>query len=305
MKTVTSFHRTTLRGFLKLSQSSPIAPLYFLLGELPLDANLHMDVMILFWSIWSNPKTKVYDIVKYILMMSDNTSLTWAAHLRILCQTYQLPDPLTLMQGDAWPKEKWKTLVRTKITVHHESALRRKALSNWKLGFLNIQLTGLTGRHHPALYGVFTTHDVSRLRPHIKMLSGDYTCYATLGIERDMDPQCRICSLTFLSPAPSEDIQHILTRCRGTADVRNKLIPEILNTVSKHFPSNKILEIHDHHTMTQFILDCSSPNLSSTTRIDPNHPDIFHVVRVCRDMCYAIHTERIRQLKALGLIVHN
>ena len=42
-----------------------------------------------------------------------------------------------------------------------------------------------------------------------------------------------------------------------------------------------------------------------TTRIDPNHPDIFHVVRACRDMCYAVHAERIRKLKALGLIAHN
>ena len=209
MKTVTSFHRTTLRGFLKLSPSSPTAPLYFLLGELPLEANLHMDVLILFWSIWSNPQTKVYDIVKYILMMTDNTSLTWAAHVRILCQTYHLPDPLALMQGDAWPSERWKTLVKTKITVYHESALRRKALTNWKLSYLNIQVTGLTGRHHPVLSGVFTTHVVSRLRPHIKMLSGDYTCYATLGIERDMDPQCRLCSSFSLSPAPSEDIQQI------------------------------------------------------------------------------------------------
>ena len=305
MKTITSFHRTTLRGFLKLSPSSPTAPLYFLLGELPLEANLHMDVLILFWSIWSNPQTKVYDIVKYILMMTDNTSLTWAAHVRILCQTYHLPDPLALMQGDAWPSERWKTLVKTKITVYHESALRRKALTNWKLSYLNIQVTGLTGRHHPVLSGVFTTHDVCRLRPHIKMLSGDYTCYATLGIERDMDPQCRLCSSFSLSPAPSEDIQHILTRCRGTAEVRDKLMPEVLNTVSKHFSSNKILEHHDHRTMTQFILDCSSLNLSSSTRIDPNHPDIFHVVRACRDMCYAVHAERIRKLKALGLIAHN
>ena len=304
MKTITSFHRTTLRGFLKLSQTSPIAPLYFLMGELPLEANLHMDVLILFWNIWSNPQTKVFDIVKYILMMTDNTSLTWAAHVRILCQTYQLPDPLTLMQGDPWPKEKWKTLINTRITVYHETVLRRKALGNWKLSLLNVQLTGLTGRHHPVLSGLFTTHDVSRLRPHVKMLAGDYTCYATLAIERGTDPQCRLCPATLSCPPPSEDIQHVLLRCRGTADVRTKMIPELLNTVAKFFPRNKILDHHDHLTMIQFILDCSSPNLPSTTRIDPNHINSFEVIRVCRDICYGIHKERIRKLRALGHIVH-
>ena len=60
MKSVTSFHLTILRGFLKLSKSSPIAQIYFLLGELPVEANLHMDVLNLFWNIWSNPQTTVF-----------------------------------------------------------------------------------------------------------------------------------------------------------------------------------------------------------------------------------------------------
>jgi hypothetical protein len=76
-------------------------------------------------------------------------------------------------------------------------------------------------------------------------------------------------------------------------------MPEVLNTVLKLFSSDKILENHEHRTMPQLILDCSSLNLSSTTRIDPNHPDIFHVVRACPNMCYAIHAERIQKLKVL------
>ena len=237
-------------------------------------------------------------------MMSDNTSLTWAAHVRILCQTYQLPDPLALMQVDPWPKEKWKSLINTKITVHHESLLRRKALSNWKLSFLNVQLTGLSGRHHPVLSGIFTTHDASRLRPHVKMLTGDYPCFATLAVDRGTDPQCRLCPATPTYQAPCEDIQHVLMRCKGTADVRTKMMPELLNAVAKFFPLNMILDCHDHPTLSQFILDCSSPNLPSRTRIDPNHRKCFEVIRVCRDICYGIHKERIRKLRGFGHIVH-
>ena len=36
MRTVAGFHRKVLRGILKFSPVSPIAPLYFLLGELPM-----------------------------------------------------------------------------------------------------------------------------------------------------------------------------------------------------------------------------------------------------------------------------
>ena len=108
LNALTTFYHKTLRGILKLSTTSPVAPLYFLLGELPIEATIHLDLFSLFWNIWSNPQTTVFEVVKYILKMSHNNSLTWSAHLRILFQLYSLPDPLALMEGSLWPKEKWK-----------------------------------------------------------------------------------------------------------------------------------------------------------------------------------------------------
>ena len=100
-----AFHRKLLRGFLKLSQSSPIPALYFLLGELPLQGRLHLDVLSLFWSVWSNPESTTYNIVKYLLTMSSDNSRTWSIHLRHICRMYSMKDPLVLLQEDAWPQE--------------------------------------------------------------------------------------------------------------------------------------------------------------------------------------------------------
>ena len=113
MKTMSSFHHKVLRGFLKLGPKSPIAPLYFLLGELPVEASAHMDVLSLFWVIWANPHTKIHSIVLYLLKMTDSASVTWTAHLKILFILYNLPDPLVLMSGQLWAKERWKTFTRT------------------------------------------------------------------------------------------------------------------------------------------------------------------------------------------------
>ena len=302
MKSITAFHHSILRGFLKLSQSSPIPSLYFLLGEPPLEAMLHMDVLTLFWNIWSNPQTNLFKIIRYILMMSDNTSLTWAAHVRLLCLKYQLPDPLALLDSNLWSKDRWKKHTETKILAFHEAELRSRARANSKLKFLNVQIRGLSGRHHPVLTGVNTTRDVVKLRPHIKMLAGDYLCYATLARERGGNPQCRICPSSQQHPAPEENVVHILAQCRGTADTRNRIIPELLNTVHQYFPSNQILDKPGHLNLTQFILDCSSPNLPNGARIDPNHPNITNIIRICRNMCHAIHQDRMKQLKAMGLL---
>ena len=107
MKNITRFHHKILRGILKLGQTSPVPSLYFLLGELPIEASLHIEFLTLFWCILANPQTKAHNIVKYLLMMSTSSSVTWTAHLRIICQMYDLPDPLTLMSGHLWAKEKW------------------------------------------------------------------------------------------------------------------------------------------------------------------------------------------------------
>ena len=132
------------------------------------------------------------------------------------------------------------------------------------------------------------------------MLAGDYMCFNTLALERGSDPQCKLCLPGSDIPAPSEDIIHILTSCRGTADMRSRIFRELLNVVYKFFPTFTILDTRDEHTLTQFILDCCSPNLPILTRLDPIQPDISHVFKSCRDMKYSIHSERIR--KSLGYL---
>ena len=300
MKVITNFHHKILRGILKLGPVSPIAPLYFLLGELPIEAVLHMDILTLFWCIWANPQTKIHEILKYLLMISDSSSLTWSAHLRLLFQIYQLPDPLTLLSSPLWPKETWKILIKTTITAFYEAIWREKASRNSKLFFLNVQVTGLAGRPHPVLSGVMSTQEVVRSRIHVKMLSGDYPCNSYMGSDRNEDAFCRLCqSLAPHLPAPCEDMVHLLTRCRGTADTRTRITPDLLNLIAHYLPGNDIL-VHPNQThLTQLILDPTSLNLPMTIRISPDHPALPEILAVCRNLCYAVHKDRTRKLKQL------
>jgi hypothetical protein len=302
LKTITAFHHKILRAILKLSQFSPIAPLYFLLGELPMEASLHLDVLSLFWNIWVNQQTKVFEVLKYLLMMTDSSSLTWSAHVRILFQLYKLPDPLVLLDSQPWSKDRWKQHTHAAVISHHETMLRNKASSNYKLQYLNVQAIGLTARPHPVLAWVLTTQDVTTVRPHIKMLAGDYICYANLAHDRGLDPHCRLCHLLSHHPAPAENMEHLLTRCRATADTRERIIPEILNTVATSFPQNKILFSPNHNLLTQFILDCSSLNLSVDIRIPTNHQSFISITKLCSSLIHALHKDRTRQLRNLGLL---
>ena len=291
---LTIFHHKILRGFLKLSQSSPIPSLYFLLGELPLENKLHLETLSLFYTIWANPSTKIHQIMKYILMMSKSSSTTLSNHIRILCSMYSLPDPLTLLNQSPCSKVHWKSLTKTRVTIFAEKKWRSQASTNSKMTYLNVELFGLSGRQHPALFHVYDTREVMKMRLHLKFLTGDYLSFRRLAEDNGkQDTHCRIC------PADMEDIQHILVECRGTAEVRSRLLPELLNTVSVIQPCSGILD-HQHlspRDLTQFILDCGSFNLINKYRLSYENPGIFEIYRVARNWSFGIHDERKRILK--------
>ena len=267
-----------------------------------MEATPHLDILSLFCNIWCNPQTKSHAVLKYLLRMADINSLTWSAHVRLVFQLYNLPDPILLLETRPWPKESWRRHTMVAVTSHHEAVLRLKSLSNMKLQYLNVQASGLSGRPHPVLAWVQTTQDVVKIRPHLKMLAGDYLCYSYIAHDRGTDPYCRMCNSLSHTPAPAEDMVHMLTRCRATADTRNRILPELLNTVASFYEGNTILSSPSHDLLTQFILDCSSLNLPPTIRVHPEHPSFNKITMQCSSLIYAIHRDRTRQLKAIGFL---
>ena len=78
---------------------------------------------------------------------------------------------------------------------------------------MNVSISGLSGAHHPALSGVITSTEVKQMRPHLKMLSGDYLTYQTRSQQSGGSPDCRLCPASIEGNKPAEDIEHILTKC--------------------------------------------------------------------------------------------
>ena len=177
IETISLFHRKTLRGILNYSKSSNIPSLHFLLGELPIEGQIHKDIFMLFYSVWSNPQHKIHELVKHLLKTSPQNSRTWSIHLKILSEKYGLSDPIECLKEDAPTKSSFKELVETKITAFYEKELRTQALENSCMKFFNVSLIGLRGRPHPALSNITTPHQAKKAKQHLKMLGGDYFTY--------------------------------------------------------------------------------------------------------------------------------
>ena len=158
---------------------------------------------------------------------------------------------------------------------------------------LNVQLAGLSRRPHPVLTSVTTTQDIPKIRLHLKFLTSDYPPYYPLARDQGTnDSYCRLCT------SSCEDTKHILTECRATSDHREKLLPELLNTVASIDPNSKILDLltMTNQVLTHFMLDCGSPNLPNSYRLSYSHP---HIHRLSRDWCFTMNNARTNLLKTL------
>ena len=110
---------------------------------------------------------------------SPENNTTRAINLRHICRMYKLEDPLVWLQQDPLPKGQFKEIILTKILAIHENELRKAALGNSKMKYLNVACDGLSGKHHPSLSHIKTVEDVRKLRPHLKFLTCVYLTQQT------------------------------------------------------------------------------------------------------------------------------
>ena len=285
------FQRKSLKGVLQLSKQASTPAIHFLTGELPIEAKVHKDLFSLFYSIWVNPDTKIYTIVKYLLSSSSSNSSTWSIHLRYLAKQYGLEDPQNLLKLDPPSKSSFKNDVSARINAFHENELRKHEDPSQKLKYLNVSLLGLSGRHHPALSGLVTVTDVQKSRHHLKMLVGDLFTYEKKSEQSGGSPNCRLCI-----DNKSESVSHILTFCSAYTDIRTRILEEFaylcLSSKSDiNFPDM----MKENEVLCQFILDPTSMNLSE--RIHRNDPLVESFFKTSRDLCFGISERRLKLIR--------
>ena len=288
LKSLTIFHRKVLRGILSFSKSSNIPALHFLLSEIPIEGQIHKDIFSLFYSVWSNPSSKVYQIIKYLLETAETKSRTWSTHLRFLSEKYGLEDPLDCLKKDPPSKSVYKETVRTKITAYYELELRQSAKTNSQMHYFNVNLLSLRGKPHHSLSNILTTQDVRKSRPHLKMLTGDYLTYEVKSRQSGGPSNCRCCET-----APIENILHLITECDAYKEIRANIMKQLYDLLkSTGFKFEKIFGNNEH--LTQFILDPTSMNLPY--RIDQNDLNLKELMKLSRDYCFAINSIRTKLL---------
>ena len=145
--------------------------------------------------------------------------------------------------------------------------------------YLNVSLLGLRGKLHPSVTNIYNTHSVKKMRPHIKMLAGNYLTFEDKSQQSGGSPFCKIC----IEPESEnpETLEHLIASCDGLSEIRTNIVNEIKNLCQQ--------------AMCQFILDPSSIHLE--TRVNIAHPILPALFQLSRDYCYAIDRKRTKLLQ--------
>ena len=172
------------------------------------------------------------------------------------------------------------------------------ASTNSKMSYLNVNIKGLNGRCHPALYGVSTTKKVAKLHAHVKLLCCDLYTYQMKAEYLGGSPHCRLCQEPSENNENVESLSHILSECRQYSEVRTRILQEMeqLCEVSKSGIDLKVIKENSTY-LTQFLLDCTSINLPM--RINEKDPICSELFNLSRDFCYYVKKTRWSKLKDL------
>ena len=114
-------------------------------GSLPLKAILDMRQLGLFAMISRLKDNTLRKVAKHLLTISPDTSPSWFIQIQKICNKYQLPQPLTILECPP-SKEAFKHLTRTNVHRFWEEELRNDAARLDSLVYFKPQLMSLSSR---------------------------------------------------------------------------------------------------------------------------------------------------------------
>ena len=133
------------------------------------------------------------------------------------------------------------------------------------------------------------------MRPHIKMLSGNYLTFEIKSLQSGGSAECRLCLQLGETPQ-TESLEHLISLCVTFDDVRTRIKAKMASICHESGISIDI----DHYSSSefcQFALDPSSLNLAK--RVSITHPVLPLLFQQSRDLCYSIDKTRSHILSSL------
>ena len=294
--TLAHHYKQTLEGLLKVHKKTPEPFVFFISGSLPLRGLLHLRQLGHFGMICRLENNILNKIARHLLITSPDSSKSWFIQIKDICQQYQLPHPLQLLESPP-SKEAFKELTKQKVHKFWETKLRNDAAPLDSLAFFKPQNMSLSTPHPIITSCGSNPYEINKAIIQLKLLSGRYRSDSLLShFQPSNQPTCQLkCD----KPEAKGDVHHLLLVCSALTTRRSVLFEFWDSISSKHPACSPIVNTFrsgPQAQLLQFLLDCSA--LPAVRHLAKIHREDIYILfyKMTRTFCYSIHRERLKLL---------
>ena len=295
VRIVDKHYQITLQNILTLHQKTPRSVVFFLAGCLPGEALLNMRQLTLFRMICHLQGNPLNKHARHVLTSSPKSLKSWFQNIDNLCQKYDLPPPLQLLDNPP-KKSQFKTLLEKKVSCYWIHILSAEAAELKSLKYFNPSQYSL--KLPPQLWTTClgNAFEIVKSKVVSKMISGRYRS----------DDLCKYWSLSnklghCLAPTCQGagvvgDLEHILVECPALHETRERLKQLWLDR-SKQSPAfyqmiNMVLS-SPPSVQVQFILDPTVFDGTAMLAEIYGYPFLSHVHYLTKTYAYYLHHQRL------------
>ncbi|CAG2255579.1 unnamed protein product [Mytilus edulis] len=262
------------------------AAVLLLIGQIPIEAEIHKRILGIFRNIIDNDNSVERDLAFRQLAMKTESSNSWFRKVVTITELYDLPSPHDLLVNPP-SKSKWKKLVNSLVNYYWITKLKSEASEKSSLNLLNYADAEFGSIH--SIWNTCGSEPYSTLRACIKskLACNTYTlqCDKSKFSKRQISAICPLCGIE------DENRLHFILRCSSLDNVRNSFI-QSLKTFIKDVVTTKLYDelfCSEINTL-QLIIDCSVFHFLS-------RGDVFKVECITRGLCFKLHQVRSNLLR--------
>ena len=301
-------HKSMLCRLQKLNPNTPDCVIFFLAGQLPITATIHLRQFGLLGMIARLSASSILHNIGTSTLLSSKKEKSWFQQIRDLSCQYGMPDPLAVLQSPA-DKEYWKRFCKSKVVSWWEEKLRQDVPMLPSLVYFKPAFMSLT-TVHPLWSLAESPFEVQKAASVASMLSGRYvTDYRSRHwSKKNPNGLCQLCLMND-QPEILGTLEHLLLDCPVLSNVRGNMKslwsnyvqekPILLSFIESHMKSSSHEE---KQIFIHFLLDPSScPEIVRGVQVH-GIGLLTDVLYLTRTWCHSIHAKRIKLLKLYNVL---
>ncbi|MES9904845.1 MAG: reverse transcriptase domain-containing protein [Sedimenticola sp.] len=276
-----SFQRKCLKQIQGLPDKAPSSTALALLGIIPVETNVHKNMLTLFGSILRNRDCIEHEIAERQLAMKSIKEHSWFNKIKELLEKYNLPSAYALLSNTP-TKLEWKKMINRALHSSIKDKWQIDVAEKSSLKYVNSGALTV-GSSHPVWRTVHdNVHDSRRAQLKCRLLTGTYNLQSNRAVfnQHNVNPICKMCRID------PETRQHFLAECHifeTERDIYRHQIAAVTLFLN--------LDISNPEILTQVTLDC--------TRMVENPEHIDTIELASRSYIHKLHYKRVRVLSAL------